>query len=65
MIILHINPAKVERVLFQSNSEIEEDFDFAAWQIIRPFVNKIDRTLKEITGAMIKSSEKDYADKNH
>lgn len=66
MIILHINPAKVEKVFFKSNSEIEEDFDFAAWQAIRPFVNKIDRTLKEITGAIISPSKKDYgSDKSH
>ena len=53
MIILHINPAKVEKVVFESSSEIEEDFDFAAWQAIRPFVNRIDRTLKEISQIII------------
>jgi hypothetical protein len=35
MIQIHINPARIERVLFVSDSEIEEDLTFAAWQAIR------------------------------
>lgn len=46
MIQIHINPARVEKVLFVSSSNIEEDFDFAAWQAIRPMVEKIDRHLR-------------------
>lgn len=48
MIQIHINPARVEKVLFVSETKIEEDFDFAAWQVIRPFVNQIDRRLKKV-----------------
>ena len=48
MIKSHINPAGVEKVVFDSNSHMEEDFDFAAWQTIRPLVDKIDRTLRRI-----------------
>ncbi len=36
MIEIHINPARIEKVVFIAGSEIEEDFDFAAWQAIRP-----------------------------
>jgi hypothetical protein len=48
MIQIHINPARVERVIFDANSDVEEDFDFAAWQAIRPLVAKIDERLGQI-----------------
>jgi hypothetical protein len=48
MIQVHINPARVEKVLFITNSEIEEDFDFAAWQVIRPLVAQIDQRLGQV-----------------
>ena len=46
MIQLHINPARVERVLFVPASDLEEDFDLAAWRLIRPLVDRIDRKLR-------------------
>ena len=55
MIIIHINPGKVEKVLFVCGSDMEEDFDFAAWQAIRPLVDKIDRRLKRIVKDVIES----------
>ena len=48
MIQIHINPARVEKILFIAESAIEEDFDFAAWQAIRPLVTQIDDRLGEI-----------------
>jgi len=48
MIQIHINPARVEKVLFICESDSEEDFDFAAWQAIRPLVDQIDRRLRRI-----------------
>lgn len=48
MIQIHINPTRVEKVLFVCGSEIEEDFDAAAWQAIRPLVSQIDRRLQKI-----------------
>ncbi len=48
MIQIHINPARVEKVLFICTSDMEEDFDLAAWQAIRPLVDKIDRKLKKM-----------------
>src|SRR5208337_3400051 len=47
MIQIHINVARVERVLFLPSSDLEEDYDLAAWQIIRPLVDKIDRALRK------------------
>ena len=57
MIVLHINPARVERIEFISNSDVEEDFDFAAWQTIRPLVDQIDVRLAEVV-ALVLSEEK-------
>jgi hypothetical protein len=48
MIHIHINPVRVEKILFVSESDIEEDFDFAAWQAIRPLVDQIDERLGKI-----------------
>lgn len=48
MIQIHINPARVEKVLFVCRSNMEEDFDLVAWQAIRPLVDKIDRRLRRI-----------------
>ena len=48
MIHILINPVRVEKVLFVPESELEEDFDLAAWQVIRPLVNRIDRQLRRI-----------------
>jgi hypothetical protein len=52
MIILHINPAHIERIEFVAESDIEEDFDFAAWQAIRPLVNQIDQRLGQIVSEL-------------
>jgi hypothetical protein len=57
MIQIHINPGRVEKVLFISESEMEEDFDFAAWQAIRPLVSKIDRKLQHIVADLRRSGD--------
>ena len=46
MIQIHINPTKVEKVVFVSGSPLEEDFDFAAWQVIRELVDQMDNSLR-------------------
>ena len=57
MIKIYINPARVEKVIFDSTSDMEEDFDFAAWQAIRPLVDKIDRTLRRIVSDLNQGSK--------
>ena len=54
MIQVHINPVGVERVLFESKSNLEEDLDLAAWQAIRPLVDQIDRRLRKISQQLAK-----------
>jgi hypothetical protein len=56
MIEIHVNPAKVERVLFVAGSQLEEDFDHAAWQIIRPLVNRMDKRLRRASAAAVRAS---------
>jgi len=48
MIQIYINPARVEKVLFVADSDVEEDFDYAAWQVIRPLVSQIDERLGRV-----------------
>jgi len=48
MIQIHVNPARVEKVIFVSRSEMEEEFDWAAWIAIKPYVNRMDRRLQRI-----------------
>ena len=55
MIQICINPARVEKVLFLANSEVEEDFNLAAWQAIRRDVDRIDRRIKRIVKDVLKS----------
>ncbi len=50
MIQIHINPTRVEKVLFVCQTEMEEDFDHEAWKAIRSLVDKIDQKLKEMVG---------------
>lgn len=52
MIQIHINPARVEKVTFDSKSDIEEDFDFAAYQAIRPLIDQIDQRLGRIVSEL-------------
>jgi hypothetical protein len=59
MIQIIINPTRVERVVFAAGSPLEEDFDLAAWQAIRPLVNQIDRRLRRITIQLTKGREQD------
>jgi hypothetical protein len=56
MIQIHINPVRVEAVLFVAASDLEEDFDLAAWQTIRSLVTRIDRRLRQAAELAVASS---------
>jgi hypothetical protein len=57
MIQIHVNPARIEKILFVSESELEEDFDLAAWQVIRPLVSQINDRLAAICNAQVHHDE--------
>ena len=54
MIRVEINPTRVERVVLESKSEMERDFDQAAYLLIQPLLNRIDRRLRSIADAVLK-----------
>ena len=45
MIQLEIHPTGVERIVFSSGSDLEDDLDLAAWQAVRNLVRRIVRRL--------------------
>ncbi len=45
---IHLTPARVEQIVFTGQSHLEEDFDHAAWLVIRPLVERIDRRLRRV-----------------
>ena len=47
MIIVHINPAGVEKVYFQANSELMEDLSMAVWPLVRTELGRLDLKLRK------------------
>ncbi len=47
MIQILITPDRVQKVLFVSKSEDEEDLDLGTWRIIRQLIDIIDDRLKK------------------
>ena len=56
MIRIEINPARVERIIFEASSQIEKDFDFATWANIRELVDRIDRRLQRTVKVILTQS---------
>jgi hypothetical protein len=59
MIQIHINPARVEKVVFDAKSDIEEDFDWAAYLAIRPLIDQIDQRLGRIVSELTRKRQAD------
>ena len=57
MIQIHVNPTRVEKVVFVFDSEMESDFDLAAWLVIQPLVKRVNRTLKAAVRRSLTSPE--------
>jgi hypothetical protein len=53
MIEIRVTPARVEAVRFLPSSDLEEDLDLAAWQLIRPLVDRIDRRVRRAAEAAL------------
>ena len=62
MIQIHVNPVRVEKVVFVSDSDLESDFDLAAWLAIQPLVKKINRTLRIAVSGSLSESRKERKD---
>ena len=59
MIQIHVNPARVEKIVFIFESEMESDFDLATWLAIQSLVKKINRTLRIAVSGSLSASQKD------
>lgn len=46
MIVVHINPAGVETVYFQADSELAEDLSMAVWPLVRKELDRLHRKLR-------------------
>ena len=49
MIVVHINPAGVEKVYFESNSDLAEDLCLAIWPLVRKELGNLHRKLRKAT----------------
>ena len=47
MIIVHINPAGVEKIYFQADSELAEDLCMAGWPLVRKELDRLHRKLRK------------------
>jgi hypothetical protein len=47
MIIVHINPAGVEKIYFQAGSELAEDLSMAVWPLVRKELNRLHQKLQK------------------
>ena len=50
MIVVHISPTKIERVLIQAESDFEESIDLLIWQLVERHVKKLDEELRKFCG---------------
>lgn len=46
MIRIELSPGRIERISFESKSEVERDFDQVAYRLIQPLVMRIDTRLR-------------------
>ena len=57
MIIVHIDPAGVEKIYLESGSEFAEDLCLAAWPLIRKELKQLDKKLKKAAAQTLEMVE--------
>jgi hypothetical protein len=57
MIVIHINPAGVEAVYFQSDSDLAEDLCLAIWPLVRQDLERLNNKLKRGAKETLKQIE--------
>jgi hypothetical protein len=57
MIIVHINPAGVENVYFQSTSNVAEDLCMAVWPVVRKELDRLDVKLRKAVRKTLATTE--------
>ncbi len=53
MIIARINPARVEDVFIEAESDLIEDVLLAVWPLVRQHLGALDRDLRRVTGEVL------------
>ncbi len=59
MIIVHINPAGVEKIYFQADSDLIEDLCLAVWPLVRKELDRLHRKLREATRRELEQAERE------
>lgn len=49
MIIVHINPAGIEKIYIQSDSDLAEDLCMAVWPLVRRDLDRLHNKLRQAT----------------
>ncbi len=59
MIIVHINPAGVEKICFQSDSDLAEDLCLAVWPLVRKELDCLHRKLRKAANKTLEMVERE------
>jgi len=59
MIIVHINPAGIEEISFQSDSDLAEDLCLAVWPLVRKELDRLHRKLRKAASRTLKMVRRD------
>lgn len=59
MIIVHINPAGVEKIYFQADSELAEDLCMAVWPLVRRELDRLHRKLRKAAYSTLEMAQRE------
>jgi hypothetical protein len=59
MIVVHINPSGVEKVYFQSSSDLVEDLCLSVWPVVREDLNRLHHRLRRAAQKALEMAEKE------
>ena len=59
MIIVHINPAGIEKVYFQSGSDLAEDLCLAIWPLVRRELDRLHRKLRKAADSTLEMAQRE------
>ena len=59
MIVVHINPAGVEKVYFQAESDLAEDLCLAVWPVVRQDLGKLHKKLRRAAEKTLEKAQEE------
>ncbi len=57
MIVVQINPSGIEKVYFQSSSDLAEDLCLSVWPVVREELNRLHRRLRKAARKALEMAE--------